>query len=96
MTFLCLVSHLPKQRYVINIAAAISDAMIAPLLRVIARPNKTAATAIPQPTRCKGPEGSDLRFLNFSKNKATAAKDANSAKEPAELPVVKKPRTPLV
>ena len=95
MAFLCLFSQSPNERYAINIAPAISAALIAPLLLVMARPKMTTATAIPQAISGPRAEVSDLRFLNFSKNKATAAKDANSANEPAELLFVKKLRTPL-
>ncbi|GAI45357.1 unnamed protein product [marine sediment metagenome] len=74
-----------------NIAAAISDAVIAPLLRVIASPKRTAATTIPQVINRRDPDASDSRFLNFSINNTIAAKEASNANEPAELLVVKKP-----
>ena len=92
-TVLCFAIQLPNKRMIINVTAAINDAMIAPLLCVSARPKKIKEAVIPQVTSQRGRRPVDLRFLSFSKNKAIAAKDASNIKEPAELPVVKKPLT---
>ncbi len=95
MVFLWALSQLPYRRSVIKIISTIKNAAIAPLLRVRAKLSKITNAAMPAVARCKGREVSDLRFLNFSRNKARAAKKANSAKEPAELLVVKKPLIPF-
>ena len=78
-----------------KVATAIRNTEIAPLLRVTNRPKRTAART--RAARARLPErfGKDLRFLSSSANRAMAAKDVRMAKEPVELPVVKKERTSL-
>ncbi len=72
-----------------------SRPIIAPLLRVIARPKITMAATALLPNKSKGLYKPDLRSLNFAMNKAMAAKKAINANEPAEFLVVKKARAPL-
>ena len=58
-----------------------SDAVIAPLLLVMASPKRITASATAQVRRGRGPDGEVLRFLSFSINRAMPAKAAKMAKE---------------
>ena len=78
-----------------KIATTIRNAEIAPLLRVMNRPKRMTARTMAARARLPERFGKDLRFLSSSANRAMAAKDVRMAKEPAELPVVKKERTSL-
>ena len=69
-----------------------TQAMIAPLLRVRTRPEKTAAATIAGKMMCQGSVGTSFRFFILSRMIVKAAKKARIKNEPAELEVVKKPR----
>ena len=72
-----------------------SSEPIAPLLLVRARPKRMAASASRPAERANEGVVRNLRFLNLSVNKISAAEKASITKEPTEFPVVKKPLTSL-